>query len=165
MVDALGLPGGGSELSTRPWTLVTVVFLHEHAGHLGVMLLMLLVFGTALEAVTGARQLVFVYLAGGLAGSLTVAVASVFVGPGDLSVGSSAAMFAIAAAFAALRPDATLLRSKTRHWAAALLLFQLPFAFTWPLGSLAHLAGLTVGGAIGYRMRVSTPMEHKVASR
>lgn len=162
VVDALGLPGEPSELFARPWTLVTVFFLHEHAAHLVVMVLMLLVFGTALEAVAGARQLLFVYLAGGLVGSLTIVFASAFVGSGDLSVGSSAAMFAIAAAFAALRPDARLFGSKAKHWAAALLLFQVPFAFSWPLGSLAHLAGLGVGGTIGYRMRASTPVEYTV---
>jgi membrane associated rhomboid family serine protease len=164
VVDALAIAGEPSEILTRPWTLVTAFFLHENPGHLILMLAMLVVFGVALEAIARASHVVLVYLAGGLAGSLAIVAAAAIVGPDEM-MGSSAAMFAIAAAFAALRPDAKLFGSKTKHWAAALLLINLPFAFVSVLSSVGHVAGLVVGAAIGYRLRTSATVEPSAAER
>jgi membrane associated rhomboid family serine protease len=152
VVDALGIAGEPNEFLTRPWTLVTVFFLHGNVGHLVLMLGMLLVFGMRLETITRARHVVLVYLAGGLAGSVAIFAAGAIVGA-DAMLGSSAAMFAIAAAFAVLRPDAKLLGSPAKIWAALLLLVNLPFAFMSLLASVAHIAGLAVGAAIGHRLR------------
>jgi membrane associated rhomboid family serine protease len=154
VVDALAIAGEPGEVLTRPWTLVTVFFLHDNPGHLVLMLAMLVVFGVALEAITRASHVVLVYVAGGLAGSLAIVAAAAIIGP-DVMVGSSAAMFAVAAAFAALRPDEKLFGSKAKQWAALLLLAQLPFAFMSVLASVAHVAGLAVGAAIGYRLRTT----------
>jgi membrane associated rhomboid family serine protease len=155
VVDALAIAGEPSEILTRPWTLVTAFFLHENPGHLILMLAMLVVFGVALESITRASHVVLVYVAGGLAGSLAIVAAAAIIGP-DVMVGSSAAMFAIAAAFAALRPDEKLFGSTAKQWAALLLLAQLLFVFISVLSSVAHVAGLAVGAAIGYRLRTTS---------
>jgi membrane associated rhomboid family serine protease len=119
------------------------------------MLAMLVVFGVALEAITRASHVVLVYVAGGLAGSLAIVAAAAIIGP-DVMVGSSAAMFAIAAAFAVLRPDEKIFGSTAKLWATLLLLAQLVFAFPSVLSSVAHVAGLAVGAAIGYRLRTTS---------
>jgi membrane associated rhomboid family serine protease len=154
VVDALGIAGEPNEFLTRPWTLVTVFFLHGNVGHLVLMLGMLLVFGMRLETITRARHVVLVYLAGGLAGSVAIFAAGAIVGP-DAMLGSSAAMFAIAAAFAVLRPDAKIFGSPAKTWAALLLVADIAFVFISVLASVAHLAGLVVGAAIGYRLRTA----------
>jgi membrane associated rhomboid family serine protease len=158
VVDAFAIAGPPSEVLTRPWTLVTAFFLHDNPGHLVLMLAMLVVFGVALETITRTSQVVLIYLAGGLAGSLAIMAAAAIVGP-EVMMGSSAAVFALAAAFAALRPDAKLFGSKAKQWAAILLLVNVPFAFVSVLSSVAHVAGLAVGAAIGYRLRTAATVE------
>ena len=146
----------GTALIERPWTLVTVFFLHELVVHIAALVLIMLVFGVALERLVGARHVVSIYLAAGLVGSLAAVLTSQALGLDERMVGSSAAFHGIIAAFIALRPDAVVLRSKAKTWLIVLVVVNLvlmfPTDFT-PLSGAAHLGGLAVGFLYGRQLR------------
>ncbi len=143
----------GEALTERPWTLVTVMFLHEWVVHVALLVGVLLAFGVALERLVGARHVMLIYLASGFVGSLAIVLASGPFGWDERMVGSSAAFHGIIAAFIALRPDADVLRSKANTWMIVLVVINLvlmvPTGFGTPLSSVAHLIGLAVGFLYG----------------
>ncbi len=146
----------GEALTERPWTLVTVMFLHEHIAHAALLVVVLLTFGITLERLTGARHVVLIYLVAGVVGSLAIVLASGAFGWDERMVGSSAAFHGIIASLIALQPDATVLRSKAKTWLIALIVVNLalmvPTSFSTPLSSVAHLAGLGVGFLYGRQL-------------
>jgi membrane associated rhomboid family serine protease len=146
----------GEAVIERPWTLVTVMFLHEHLAHLALLVVVLLAFGISLERRTGARHLVLIYLAAGFVGSLVIVLVAGGFGWDERMVGSSAAFHGIIAAFVALRPDATVLGSPAKTWLLALIVINLvlmvPTGFGTPLSSAAHLMGLAVGFLYGRQL-------------
>jgi membrane associated rhomboid family serine protease len=157
VAEALVLHSGGG-LTDRPWTLVTVFFLHELIVHLAALVLVMLVFGVALEQHVGGRHVVLIYLTAGFVGSLAIVLASGALGIDERMVGSSAAFHGIIAAFIALRPDAVVLGSKARTWLIVLVVMNLvlmfPTDFT-PLSGAGHLAGLAVGFLYGRQLRTA----------
>jgi membrane associated rhomboid family serine protease len=148
----------GTALTERPWTLLTVFFLHELVVHIALLVGVLLVFGVALEQLVGARHVVLIYLAAGFVGSLSIVLASGALGVDERMVGSSAAFHGIIGAFIALRPDAVLLGSKAKTWLIVLVVVNLvlmfPTDFT-PLSGAGHLAGLAVGFLYGSQLRTT----------
>ena len=64
------LPALPGELVSRPWTLVTYMFLHIDFWHILFNMLWLFWFGRIFMEYLTSRQLLFTYLAGGLAGGL-----------------------------------------------------------------------------------------------
>jgi membrane associated rhomboid family serine protease len=162
VAEALVLHSGAA-LTERPWTLLTVFFLHEILVHIAALVLIMLVFGVALEQLVGARHVVLIYLAAGFVGSLAIVLASGALGLDERMVGSSAAFHGIIAAFIALRPDTVVLGSKAKTWLLVLvavnLVLMFPTDFT-PLSGAGHLAGLAVGFLYGRQLRtaeVATP--------
>lgn len=75
--------------------LVTANFLHHNGFHFGVNLVTLLVFGTVVESMAGPSRLAVTAASGALGGS----AASAWLGLADASVGASAAITGIAAAW------------------------------------------------------------------
>lgn len=149
VADRLALPAETASLGDRPWSPLTVMFLHENLAHLAVMVVMLAAFGTLLEKSARARNLVAVYVVSGLAGSLAVlAVVAVFPTDGTM-VGASAAVFGVAAAVLARHPSSRVFGGTATQWLAALVGISIAFFFSQPLGSVAHLTGLAVGVAYG----------------
>jgi membrane associated rhomboid family serine protease len=148
----------GTALTERPWTLLTVFFLHEITVHIALLVGVLLFFGVALEQLVGARHVVLIYLAAGFVGSLAIVLASGALGVDERMVGSSAAFHGIIAAFIALKPDAVVLRSKAKTWLIVLVVVNLvlmfPTDFT-PLSGAGHLAGLAVGFLYGRQLRTA----------
>jgi membrane associated rhomboid family serine protease len=157
VADPLALHSGAA-LTERPWTLVTVFFLHELVPHVALLVVVLLLFGVALERLVGSRHLVSIYLAAGLVGSLAIALTSGVLGVDERMVGSSAAFHGIIGAFIALRPDTIVLGSKARTWLVVLvavnLVLMVPADLT-PLSGVAHLAGLAVGLLYGRQLRTA----------
>lgn len=90
-----------SEVATRPWTLVTYMFLHAPGfWHLGFNMLGLYFFGPRLEERLGGQDFIRLYLLGGLGGAL----ASFAFAPQDRVVGASAALFAVMIGYAMFWP-------------------------------------------------------------
>lgn len=93
-VDLFGLQGARN----RPMSWLTYQFMHSGFLHLFGNMLMLLLFGAALERITGSSWLVGIYLTGGLAGAMTYLALS----PSTTApmVGASASLSALMAFYA-----------------------------------------------------------------
>lgn len=140
----------------QPWSLVTVFFSHVLFFHLVLNMILLFFFGIELEKITNVKWLVSIYILAGFVGSLAIVPVAMFVGNEDLIAGASAAVFAIVVAFAVMRPDALVLKSKAKWWALALLVFNvltLVFNSQMADGAVAHLAGILVGVCFGLWLR------------
>jgi membrane associated rhomboid family serine protease len=139
---------------TRPWTFVSYLFVHAGLLHLLGNMLMLYVFGTAVESRMGSRNFILYYLYCGVGAAVfSLLLASVMpVGP---FVGASGAVLGVAVAFAWFWPDAELIvfpipfPIKARTLVIGLVVFDVVASRLWPNDGIAHLAHL--GGAIfGY---------------
>jgi membrane associated rhomboid family serine protease len=141
----------------RPWSLFTVFFSHELLIHIALNMFLLLVFGTRLEKAADARVLFSVYVLCGFLGSLTIpAYASVIGYAGGPIAGASASAFGVAAACAALQPDAVVLKSKAKHWIVALFIVNALLTVQNPhvsVGGPAHAVGIAAGAVFGYALR------------
>ena len=89
---------------TRPWTVVTYMFVHAGFGHLFFNMLALYFFGPQLEARIGSRHFIALYLTSGLAGALFS-----FFTPHALIVGASGAVYGVMLGFARYWPRSQLL--------------------------------------------------------
>ncbi len=102
-------PAGWLTLLSRPWTLLTYMFVHVDIFHLIFNMLWLYMFGSVFMLTGMARQLITLYLGGGFAGALFFLSRSSFYwitwGSHAWLVGSSASVMAIITATAILHPN------------------------------------------------------------
>ncbi len=133
-------------LLTRPWGMLTYMFVHAGLWHLLINLLFIFFFGPPLESRWGSDLFIKFYLICGLGGVLLS-----FVFSGASIVGASAACYGILLAFAMIWPNATvyiwgLVPVKVK-W---LVIFMVALSFASAIGptrdGVAHLAHL--GGAV-----------------
>lgn len=101
MVAALAFKSPG-DLTQRPWTIVTYMFVHAGFLHLAFNMWMLWLFGPRLEAAWGQRSFSFYYLLCGLGGWLADLL---IVHNGAPLLGASAAIFGVMLAYAMRWPD------------------------------------------------------------
>jgi len=85
---------------TRPWSVVTYMFLHGGLMHLGFNMLALFFFGVRVEGRMGERRFATLYFASGISGALL----SMFFS-GSPIVGASGGVFGVMLAFAWFWPD------------------------------------------------------------
>ena len=155
------IPARFAEFVTRPWTLVTYMFMHDLSGILHILFNMLILywFGRLFVEYLGSDKLVAVYLLGGLAGGIAYLLAyntiPFFVEQSTAyrigMVGASASVNAIVVATATLVPNYTfflLLIGPVRiKYIAAVIVF-LSFLGTVgdnAGGNIAHLGGALMG--------------------
>jgi membrane associated rhomboid family serine protease len=138
----------------QPWSFFSYMFVHAGLLHLLGNMLMLFVFGTAVESRMGSRAFILYYLLCGV-GAAVFSLGLSAIMPVGPFVGASGAVLGVALAFAIYWPDAELIvfpipmpiRAKT----LVMLLVGLDvlFYFLTPGDGIAHLAH--VGGvAFGY---------------
>lgn len=84
---------------TRPWTVVTYMFVHAGFGHLFFNMLALYFFGPQLEDRIGSRNFLGLYLTSGLAGALFS-----FLTPLAMIVGASGAVYGVMLGYALYWP-------------------------------------------------------------
>lgn len=168
-VDLFGLQG----VETRPLSWITYQFMHSGFVHLFGNMLMLLLFGAALERITGSFWLVGVYLVGGIAGALSYLVLSpISTAP---MVGASASLSALMAFYALIERRKRVrffyfLSPSPGYWGDIYLptLVILPLYFVEDLASYlststdlgagvayaAHMGGATFGiiSAVAFRL-------------
>jgi len=89
---------------SRPWTVLTYMFLHTGVLHLAFNLLALYIFGPPVEERLGSRAFIGFYLTSGLGGAL-LSYALVMVAQSAPILGASAAIFGVMLAFAWYWPD------------------------------------------------------------
>lgn len=147
-------------LLTRPWTLVTYIFLHTGLWHLLFNMIVLYFFGTALERRVGNKQLLGIFFTAGILSAigytfLSQPIFNVYPGP---MVGASGAIYGVFAALTVLEPNLKVyvyfVPMRLKH---ALLLFAV-FDFMMinssdMIAHTAHLSGLFVGLYMGFRMK------------
>lgn len=147
-------------LVTRPWTLVTYIFLHTGLLHLLFNMLVLYFFGTALEKRVGNRQLLAIFFTAGILSAIGYTFLSrpVFnISPVPM-VGASGAIYGVFAALTMLEPDIRVyvyfVPMKLKY---ALVLFALlDFLMVNSsdmIAHTAHLSGLFVGLYMGLRIK------------
>jgi membrane associated rhomboid family serine protease len=150
--------------TTRPWTVVTAMFVHASFWHIFGNMITLYFFGMALYHLIGQNRFLLVYLGGGLVGNLLYVLYSLYVPNGvpfSIVVGASGAVFAVAGALAVMVPN---LRVRVYFiipmplWAVVVIFFGLwsiPGFMTIGIAWQAHLGGLAVGCIAGYFFRRS----------
>jgi rhomboid family protein len=139
---------------TRPWTFISYMFVHANLLHLLANMLMLFVFGTAVESRMGSRNFLMYYLFCGV-GAAVFSLLLAGVMPVGAFVGASGAVLGIAVAFAMFWPDAELIvfpipvPIKARTLVIGLVVLDVIGSRLWPGDGIAHIAH--VGGALfGY---------------
>ena len=154
------IPAPFAEFITRPWTILTYMFMHDLSGILHILFNMLILywFGKLFVEYLGSDKLIAVYVLGGIAGGITYLLAynsiPFFidrVGTFSGMVGASAAVNAIVVATATLVPNYTfflLFIGPVRiKYIAAVFVF---LSFLGSVGSnaggnIAHLGGALMG--------------------
>ena len=94
-----------TEVLTRPWTLVTYMFLHAGIGHIFWNMLGLFFFGPRVEERMGSNRFITLYLISGIVGALF----SIVLAPRNPILGASGAVLGVLMAFARFWPRERLL--------------------------------------------------------
>jgi membrane associated rhomboid family serine protease len=149
-----------SYILSRPWTLVTYIFLHNDITHLFVNMLVMFFIGRGLEQRVGKKQLLGVFFTAGILSAvghtlMSMPIFGVYPTP---IVGASGAIYGVFAALAVLEPDSRVyvyfIPMKLKQ---ALVLFAaldfLMIHSTDMVAHIAHLSGLFVGLYMGYRIK------------
>jgi membrane associated rhomboid family serine protease len=133
---------------TRPWTIVTYMFLHGGLGHLFFNMLAMFFFGSRVEMRIGARHFLQLYFIAGVSGALL----SMVMAPMASIIGASAGVFGVMLAFATYWPRERIYIwgvIPVEAWLLVLLatLFSLYSGFGGSRGGVADFAHL--GGFVG----------------
>ncbi len=158
IADWFAVPSGLGELLTKPWTLLTYMFLHLDFMHIFSNMLWLFFLGQLFVQFLGERKLYTLYLVGGLGGAvlyiLSFNVFPVFNGIVDSSraLGASASVMAIVVGVATWAPNFVirlLFFGEVKLKYIAIVAFILDLAGISSFNSGGHIAH--IGGAIvGY---------------
>lgn len=141
---------------SRPWTLVTSVFMHSGFSHFFFNMFALLMFGTALERLIGSRRYIMLYMAAGIIGNLGYMLTQ----PNALipSLGASGAIYGVLGCYALLRPHDIVYMNfiPVPMYIAAVLWVGMETVGLFAPSSIAHgahLFGLVLGFAYGWRLK------------
>ena len=138
---------------SRPWTLVTAMFVHAGFWHIFANMLTLYFFGSYFSRLVGRGRFLFVYFVGGIVGNLFFWALAY---PFSLAVGASGAVFAIAGGLVMLRPKLPVMifpiPLPIPLWVAVIGGFLI-LSFLPSVAWQAHLGGLLVGLIAGYIFR------------
>jgi membrane associated rhomboid family serine protease len=165
VISYLAIPASFDLLRSRPWTIITYMFLHQGFIHILFNMLWLYWFGKIFLDFLDQRKLLSLYLMGGVAGGLLyVAVYNIFpvfagLVNGSICLGASAAIMAIIVAVAVYMPDLELYllffgRVKLKY--LALITFFVVSIFDFSVntgGKISHIGGALMGLAYGYGIK------------
>jgi membrane associated rhomboid family serine protease len=162
----LVLPADFEKMMTRPWTLLTFMFMHKDVWDMLGNLLWLWAFGYIFQDLTGNNKLFPVYLYGSFgAGLFFVLCYNLFpklvpFAPSATLVGAAAGVMAIAIAATTLAPDYRIfpmINGGIPLWILTVVYVIIDFARmagqNAPTGQFSHLAGAGVGFMFIYQMR------------
>ena len=157
------LPSSPGVLLTRPWTLLTYMFAQYDLMHIVFNLLWFYWFGTLFMMIATPRQLLALYLLGGLGGAVLFIAAycglPMFAQHYGMLIGSSASVIAIVTATAILMPDFRMnllfIGSVSIKWIAIITIFLVLIGVTGNNagGEIAHIGGVAVGALYALRMK------------
>lgn len=157
------LPSHLSTLATRPWTVITYMFSQYDVLHILFNLLWLYWFGTLFRMVSTPRQMLALYIYGGLGGAVMFLLAynliPTFAYTHGWLIGSSASVIAIVTATAILMPDFRMhllfIGSVSLKWIAIATIGLVLIGVTGSNagGEFAHIGGVIVGAWYGLMMK------------
>lgn len=166
MLNLVQMPSDGMLLLTRPWTLITYMFSQYEVLHLLFNMLWLYWFGIVFMFVSTPRQLLALYIYGGIGGALLFIGAynllPLFSGHVGFLIGSSAGVIAIVTATAILMPDyrfnLLFLGPVSLKWVAIVTIGLDLIGVTGSNagGHIAHLGGALVGAWYGLALKRGT---------
>jgi membrane associated rhomboid family serine protease len=144
-----------AEFLSRPWTVLTYMFVHASFFHLLFNMLGLLFFGPVLEDRWGSREFIKFYLICGFAGGLL----SLFF-PYQAIVGASAAIYGVLVAFAMYWPDNPIyiwgiFPIKAKWLVGFMVALSVFYTVSGGQSGIAHLAHL--GGAAAAFLYIRSP--------
>ena len=157
IIDWLAVPSSLGRLLTRPWTIITYAFLHYDFLHILFNMLWLYWFGKIFLEFLNQRQLLSVYLLGGISGAILYMMAynifPVFSAAVNYSyaLGASAAVYAVVVAISAFVPDYSIIlmfigRVKIKYIALFVVILDLLSISGGNAGGhIAHLGGALFG--------------------
>lgn len=159
------LPASPAKFITRPWTLLTHIFMHEAPMHLVGNALWLWAFGYILQDLTGPRKLIPLFLYGGVAGGLfymamynAIPVLRESV-PYTYLLGASGGVMAVALGTTTLAPSYRIfpmINGGIPLWVLTLVYLVIDFAMVPESntgGHLSHLAGAGMGFLFMYQLK------------
>jgi membrane associated rhomboid family serine protease len=144
-------------LSERPWTVLTYMFTHTNVIHILSNMIWLWSFGYILQALTGNRKLIPIYIYGGLAGALVFIASNYAIPPlktviqSSWLIGGNAGVMAVAMATTTLAPNYRFFQNLNGGipiWVLTLVYIFIDFAGVASMGaafSLSHLGGAAAG--------------------
>lgn len=155
----LTLPASLDKFISRPWTLVTHMFVHDmtNVWHILGNMIWLWAFGYILQDLSGNRKIIPVFIYGALAGAIAYMLSFNLIGPLKEHVttaqayGASAGIMAIAIAATTLAPNYrifTMLNGGIPIWVITVLYMIIDLATipeANPGGHIAHIAGGLMG--------------------
>ncbi|MDO4510574.1 MAG: rhomboid family intramembrane serine protease [Bacteroidales bacterium] len=163
MLSWIEVPSSAAMLLRRPWTVFTYMVAHYDLLHILFNMLWLYWMGRLFMEYFRAKQLVALYVMGGLGGAaiyvLGYALLPVLGGQLAFLIGASASVIAIVAAMAVYAPQYRVnlffLGPVSLKWLAlgAVVLMVLSTDPTQMGGQLSHLGGALVGALYGWQMR------------
>ncbi len=147
-------------LLTRPWGLITNMFLHQEPLHILFNMLFLYWFGRIVGDLIGDHRILPLYLIGGLAGALLFFAFANLLSVGQFAMGASAGVMAIVVAAGVLSPDREmhlLLIGPVRLKYVVLVLLILDLVSIGKNmntgGHIAHLGGAAMGALFIHQLR------------
>ena len=163
LVFLLGLQPAG--FLSRPWTILTSMFVHGTFWHIFANMLTLYFFGTYFSRLVGNSRFLIVYFGGGILGNIFYIVLTILGGifaisflgsPFIPAVGASGAIFALAGALVVMRPKLPVIifpiPAPIPLWVAVIGGFLI-LSFLPHIAWQAHLGGLVLGLIAGYIFR------------
>jgi len=155
VLNPLMLPPGFEAFLNKPWTLITHFLIHDSVWHIIVNLLWLWGFGYILQDLTGNRQIIPIFLYGGLAGAFVFLITHntipVLIAASGPALGASAGVMAIAIATTVMAPGYRIfpfINGGIPLWVLTAIFLIIDIAMI-PNdnagGHLAHLGGAAMG--------------------
>ncbi len=141
------------DIFTKPWILITHMFLHGGVNHLLFNMYALFLFGPFLEQKIGAKRFILIYLVSGIVAAF---LSSFFY---SRALGASAAIMGMIGALIILIPELRLLLFfvvPMPLWMAGIawaLIDLFGIFFPSGVGNIAHLVGMGVGLLYGLNLK------------
>ena len=162
-----------NDVLTRPWILLTSIFLHGSLDHLFFNMYGLFLFGILLEQKVGAKKFAFIYFLSGIIASIfSSLIYPLISGTVFRALGASGAIMGIIGALIILMPNLRLLFLfivPMPLWVAGIIWALIDFFGIFiPSGiaNIAHLVGMGTGILIGlYLKRLRTSYQRKFSSK
>ncbi|MBI5332539.1 MAG: rhomboid family intramembrane serine protease [Candidatus Aenigmarchaeota archaeon] len=140
-----------NNLLTRPWVIITSIFMHGDITHLLSNIIVLAFFGMALEEEIGWKRTLLIFMIGAFAGQLF----SVFYyGPGEISIGASAGIFGLIGVGILVAPFSFGFPNPMPLGLLGIIyaVYNIAGVFSGPsdISYIAHLGGLFAGLVFGF---------------